>query len=56
MDNVYQSDFSLSIRDGIDALRFFETQGVNTSKIKSTLFYQLFFPFFAPFLSVILFY
>ncbi len=56
MDNVYQSDFSLSIRDGIDALRFFETQGVNTSKIKSTLFYQLFFPLFAPFLSVILFY
>ncbi|NCD11587.1 MAG: LptF/LptG family permease [Epsilonproteobacteria bacterium] len=56
MDNIYQSEFSLSIRDGIDALRFFATQEVNTHKIKATLFYQLFFPLFAPFLIVILFY
>ena len=56
MDNVYQSEYTLSISDGIDALRFFDNQGVNTSKIKATLFYQLFFPFFAPFLIVILYY
>lgn len=56
MDNVYQSEYTLSISDGIDALRFFDAQGVNTSKIKATLFYQLFFPFFAPFLIVILYY
>lgn len=56
MDNVYQSEYTLSVSDGIDALRFFEDQGVNTSKIKATLFYQLFFPFFAPFLIVILYY
>jgi lipopolysaccharide export system permease protein len=56
MDNVYQSEYALSISDGIDALRFFQTQGVNTSKIKSTLFYQIFFPFFAPFLVVILYF
>lgn len=56
MDNVYQSEYALSISDGIDALRFFNEQGVNTSKIKATLFYQLFFPFFAPFLIVILYY
>lgn len=56
MDNVYQSEYALSISDGIDALRFFDNQNVNTSKIKATLFYQLFFPFFAPFLIVILYY
>lgn len=56
MDNVYQSEYTLSISDSIDALRFFNEQGVNTSKIKATLFYQLFFPFFAPFLIVILYY
>ncbi|AOO64052.1 LptF/LptG family permease [Sulfurospirillum halorespirans] len=56
MDNVYQSEYALSIIDGIDALLFFETQGVNTHKIKATLFYQLFFPLFAPFLIVILYY
>ena len=56
MDNVYQSEYTLSITDGIDALRFFDTQGVNTSKIKATLFYQLFFPLFAPFLIVVLYY
>jgi len=56
MDNVYQSEYTLSVSDGIEALRFFKDQGVNTSKIKATLFYQLFFPFFAPFLIVILYY
>lgn len=56
MDNVYQSEYALSISDGIDALNFFASQGVNTSKIKATLFYQLFFPLFAPFLIVILYY
>lgn len=55
MDNVYQSEHTLSILDGIEAFRFFETQGVNTTKIKATLFYQLFFPFFAPFLVVFLY-
>ncbi len=56
MDNVYQGDFVLSILDGIDAWLFFKEQGVNTNKIKTTLFYQIFFPFFAPLLIVILFY
>ncbi|WP_263832243.1 LptF/LptG family permease [Sulfurospirillum oryzae] len=56
MDNIYQSEYALSIMDGIDALHFFGDQGVNTSKIKATLFYQIFFPFFAPFLIVILYY
>ena len=56
MDNVYQGEYSLSISDGIDALLFFDEQGVNTSKIKATLFYQIFFPLFAPFLIVILYY
>lgn len=55
MDNVYQSDYTLSIVDGIEALQFFATQSVNTSKIKATLFYQLFFPLFAPLLVVILY-
>jgi lipopolysaccharide export system permease protein len=55
MDTVYQNEHTLSIIDGIDALRFFETQGVNTHKIKATLFYQLFFPLFAPFLVVFLY-
>jgi len=55
MDVVYQDEHTLSIPDGIEALRFFETQGVNTSRIKATLFYQLFFPLFAPFLVVFLY-
>ena len=55
MDNVYQSEHALSITDGIDALRFLDAQGVNTLKIKANLFYQLFFPLFAPFLIVLLY-
>ncbi len=56
MDNVYQNEYALSIRDGIDALHFFDMQGINTTKIKATLFYQIFFPFFAPILLVILYF
>ncbi len=56
MDNVYQSEYALSISDGIDALKFFDSQGINTSKIKATLFYQVFFPFFAPLLLIILYF
>lgn len=56
MDNVYQSQHTLSILDGIEALRFFSAQRVNTTKIKATLFYQLFFPFFAPFLLILFYY
>lgn len=55
MDVVYQNEHTLSIVDGIEALRFFATQGVNTSRIKATLYYQLFFPLFAPFLVVLLY-
>ena len=55
MDVVYQNEHTLSILDGIEALHFFATQGVNTSRIKATLYYQLFFPFFAPFLVVFLY-
>ena len=55
MDSVYQNEHTLSIVDGIEALMFLNTQGINTTKIKSTLFDQIFFPLFAPFLIVLLY-
>ncbi len=55
MDSVYQNEHTLSIVDGVEALMFLHTQGINTTKIKATLFYQLFFPLFAPFLIVLLY-
>lgn len=56
MDTIVQSKHTLSILDSIDALHFLQTQGMHSDKIKAGLFYQLFFPFFAPFLVVLLFY
>ena len=55
MDTIYQGDNTLSIVDSIEALIFLQTQGINTFKIKASLFYQLFFPLFAPFLIVLLY-
>ncbi|MDD3323594.1 MAG: LptF/LptG family permease [Sulfurospirillaceae bacterium] len=56
IDNIYQGQYILSILDAIEAMTFFEEQGVNTSRIKAMLFSQLFPPLFAPFLIVILYF
>ena len=56
IDNVYQGDKAFSIIDAIDAIRFFSTQGVNISSIKSNLYLLAVFPFFAPLMVVILYF
>ncbi len=54
IDNIYKGKFNLSILDAIDALKFFNAQGLDTSRIKTIVFSQLFLPLFAPFLVLIL--
>ncbi len=56
IDNVYNGNRNLSILDAIEAFKFFDAQGLNTDKIRTAIFSQLFLPLFAPILVVIFFY
>jgi len=56
IENLYEGKSSFSIMDAIEAINLFLTQSVNIVKIKATLFKMTIFPFFAPLLSLILFY
>lgn len=53
IDNVYKGKANLSVLDAIDALKFFDAQGFDTSRIKTIILSQLFLPLFAPLLILI---
>ncbi len=53
IDNIYKGKFNLSVLDAIDALKFYDAQGLDTSRIKTIVFSQLFLPLFAPLLILI---
>ncbi|NOX14678.1 MAG: YjgP/YjgQ family permease [Epsilonproteobacteria bacterium] len=53
IDNIYKGKFNLSILDAIDALKFYDAQGLDTSRIKTIIFSQIFLPLFAPLLIII---
>lgn len=46
LDNVYENKTDFSIFDAISALLLLDEQGINTYKIRSILYNQLFIPFF----------
>ncbi len=56
IENVHKGAYNMSILDAIDALMFFSSQDINLDRIKTLLYSNILFPFFAPLLVVILFY
>ncbi|MDR0408331.1 MAG: LptF/LptG family permease [Campylobacteraceae bacterium] len=56
IENAHLGSQSLSIPDAIDAIKFFGAQGINMNSVKTNLYFLIFFPFFAPFAVVILYY
>lgn len=56
IENVHQANVILSIPDSLQAISFFYSQGVSLNSIKSNLYTLLFFPFFSPFMLLILYY
>ncbi|PLY06984.1 MAG: permease [Arcobacter sp.] len=46
LDNVYEERSTFSILDAISAFDLFSKQDVNTSKIRSAIYYELVIPFF----------
>ena len=55
IDNVYKGKFNLSIPDAIDALKFFNSQDLDTNRLRTIILSQIFLPLFAPLLSLIFF-
>lgn len=55
IENVHEGKYTLSTFDAIEALKFFDSQGINTDRIKTIIYSQVFFPLFAPLLIIILF-
>jgi lipopolysaccharide export system permease protein len=56
IENAHLGSQSLSIPDAWDAMKFFGAQGINMNSVKTNLYFLIFFPFFAPFAVVILYY
>ncbi len=54
LNNIYEKQGSVSIIDALEAIWLLKEQGVNTQKIRSSLYILLFFPFFAPLVMVCL--
>jgi len=46
LDNVYKNESNLSILDAVYALSLFHEQGVNTAKIRGSLYFQIIIAFF----------
>ncbi|MBE0491924.1 MAG: LptF/LptG family permease [Sulfurospirillum sp.] len=55
MDNIFKSEYTLSTLDAFDAYIFFNAQDINTKRIRAIIYTQMFLPFFAPLLIIILF-
>jgi len=56
IDAIFERELKLSVFDAIASLELFETSTNSMQKIKTLLYYQLFFPFFAPFIMVLILY
>ncbi len=56
LDSVYEGKTAISLLDAIYALQLLKEQHIRTKKLEAVILYQLFFPFFAPFLMIIIFY
>ena len=56
IQKIYQSDTSYSIFDAIKSIELLQDEAININKIKSALYKMVFFPLFAPFMVMIIYY
>ena len=54
--NLQDSRSEYSVSDAIDSMSMLNSQALNTTQIRTSLYFTIFFPFFAPFMSLILYY
>ena len=56
LDQVYEGKVNFTIGDAIDAIHLLDSQGIDTRTIKGALYKIFIYPFFVPFLIVIIFF
>lgn len=56
LDQVYEGKTNFTIMNAIDAIALLEEQNINTSSIRAALYKIFVYPFFVPFLVVIIFF
>jgi lipopolysaccharide export system permease protein len=56
LDSVYEGKANITLVDALYALKLFLKQNIDTAKLKSVIYANIFYPFFAPLLLVIIFY
>ena len=56
LDQIYEGKVSFNIIDAIESIILLKSQGININKIKTSLYGSTIYPFFAPFLIIIVFY
>ncbi|HIC43296.1 MAG TPA: YjgP/YjgQ family permease [Sulfurimonas sp.] len=56
LDQVYEGSVNYTIMDAFDAMNLLDNQNVNTDKIRSVLYKIIVYPFFVPFLVIIIFF
>lgn len=56
LDQVYEGSSTYTIMDAFEALKILREQNVNTDKVKSVLYKTIIYPFFVPFVVIIIFF
>ena len=56
LDQVYEGSSTYTILDAFDAMKLLEEQNVNADKVKSVLYKTIVYPFFVPFVVIIIFF
>jgi lipopolysaccharide export system permease protein len=56
LDQVYEGKVNFTIGDALDALKLLDAQNINTSSIKGALYKIFIYPFYVPFLIIIIFF
>jgi len=56
LDQVYEGSVNYTIFDAFDAIKLLDSQNVNTDKIRSVLYKIIIYPFFVPFVVIIIFF
>ena len=56
LDQVYEGSSTYTIMDAFEAMKLLDEQNINTDKVKSVLYKTIIYPFFVPFVVIIIFF
>ncbi|MRI58398.1 MAG: permease [Epsilonproteobacteria bacterium] len=56
LDSIYEGRTNISLIDAFYALRLFAKERLDLRKVKAVLLYEIFYPFFAPLVLIVIFY